>query len=183
MPSCPRARIERVVRPSFNSSDRRGVTRPNALGAHPVLVRGPEKRAEDDQRQVRDRRQAGAKILMIVRSPLPRFLLNDVGQGILSYVNVCPALTWISERQYPPLKIAPLSMQLRQLQRHRTKLAHTFSDIRYLVDMTAISCLGASRTLAATARGWSRHSSVRKPAQEETSRSPSVHTGTRCRLI
>jgi hypothetical protein len=36
------------------------------------------------------------------------------------------------------------------------------------VPPTAISCLGAFRTPAARARGWSRHSGVRKPAQQET---------------
>ena len=36
----------------------------------------------------------------------------------------------------------------------------------------AISCLGAFRTLAAAARGWSWHSGVRKPAHNRTSARP-----------
>jgi hypothetical protein len=38
----------------------------------------------------------------------------------------------------------------------------------------AISRLGAFRTPAARARGWSLHSGVRKPAQEETLKGHSV---------
>ena len=41
----------------------------------------------------------------------------------------------------------------------------------------AISCLGAFRTPAAAARGWSRHSGVRKPAQQRTLPSHAVGMG------
>jgi hypothetical protein len=37
------------------SSNKRGVARSIALGAYPVLVRGPERRTQASQRQVRDR--------------------------------------------------------------------------------------------------------------------------------